>query len=85
MTRLPAPTTIGVTCTAAHQPKSLIWGRQHFVVDRIPDTWQVETDWWTANQHVSRHYFTVTTTAGAVLVIYYDFLTAQWVLEQAYD
>ncbi|MEZ4714229.1 MAG: hypothetical protein R3A44_44015 [Caldilineaceae bacterium] len=86
MTRLPAaPQPIAVTLSTQRRPQRLRWGQHHFVIDQITDEWQVETDWWRAGGAQQRHYFAVTTAAGALFVIYRDLLVDQWFLEQIYD
>lgn len=86
MSRLPTSTgTVAVTCNRYQEPLRFVWGRTLFIVEQITDGWQVETDWWTSGQIVSRRYFTVTTTGGALFVLYYDLLDQGWHLEQVYD
>ena len=81
----PAARQIAVTCNAFHEPRRFTWGRTLFLVEQITDAWRVDTDWWCGHPAISRHYFSVTTTAGALFVIYYDLVELKWSLEQVYD
>lgn len=86
MTRLPASASrVTVTCNAHQEPRRFLWGRSLFIVEQITDVWQVETDWWTTQLPIARRYYCVTTTAGALFVLYVDLGDGGWYLEQVFD
>lgn len=85
MTRLTLqPTIITVHCSKTLEPRYITWNRQRFAVDQIVDIWRVDADWW-SGKPVSRHYVSLISKEGAMLIIYFDFYTKHWCLEQAYD
>jgi hypothetical protein len=63
------------------RPVTFVWRRRRFRVERVLETWVVETGWWKDDGHVSRSYWRVRAD-GRVLDLRYDRLTKAWALER---
>jgi len=65
-----------------HRPVSFVWRRRRYRVERVLETWVLETGWWKDDGLVSRSYWRVRAD-GRVFDLRYDRLTKAWALEQA--
>jgi len=65
------------------RPVSFVWRRRRYNVERLLETWVVETGWWRDEGHVSRSYWRVRADGGHVFDLRYDRLTKAWALERA--
>ena len=66
----------------ARRPVAFVWRRRRYRIERVLETWVVETGWWKDDGHVSRSYWRVRAD-GHVFDLRYDRLTKAWALEQA--
>ena len=64
------------------RPVTFVWRRRRYRIERILETWVVETGWWKDDGHVSRSYWRVRAD-GHVFDLRYDRLAKAWALEQA--
>ncbi len=64
------------------RPVSFLWRRRRYRVERVLETWVLETGWWKDDGHVSRSYWRVRA-EGHVFDLRYDRVTKVWALEQA--
>ena len=64
------------------RPVSFMWRRRRYRIERVLETWVLETGWWKDDGHVSRSYWRVRA-EGRVFDLRYDRLTEAWALEQA--
>ena len=64
------------------RPVTFVWRRRRYRIERVLETWVVETGWWKDDGHVSRSYWRVRAD-GHVFDLRYDRLTKAWALEQA--
>ena len=64
------------------RPVTFVWRRRRYRIERVLETWVIETGWWKDNGHVSRSYWRVRA-EGHVFDLRYDRLTKTWALEQA--
>ena len=64
------------------RPVSFVWRRRRYRIERVLETWVVETGWWKDNGHVNRSYWRVRA-EGHVFDLRYDRLAKAWALEQA--
>jgi hypothetical protein len=65
----------------ARRPVAFIWRRRRYQVERVLETWVLETGWWKDEGHVSRSYWRVRA-GGRVVDLRYDRLTRSWALER---
>jgi len=65
----------------ARRPVAFIWRRRKYRVERVLETWVLETGWWRDDGHVSRSYWRVRA-GGRVVDLRYDRLTKAWALEK---
>jgi hypothetical protein len=63
------------------RPVAFVWRRRRYQVERVLETWVVETGWWKDDGHVSRSYWRVRA-GGRVLDLRYDRLAKAWALER---
>lgn len=63
------------------RPVAFVWRRRTYRVERVLETWIVETGWWNDDGHVSRSYWCVRA-GGRVVDLRYDRLDKAWVLER---
>ena len=86
MTRLwPQGEPIHLTLDATQRPLRFTWRGQSHAIRAIHQDWQVDTDWWSEDGRIYRHYFAVTTASGLLCVVYYDFSEENWRLAKVYD
>jgi hypothetical protein len=64
------------------RPVAFVWRRRRYRVERVLETWVVETGWWKDDGHVSRSYWRVRA-EGRVFDLRYDRLSKAWALERA--
>ena len=64
------------------RPVTFVWRRRRYRIERVLETWVVETGWWKDDGHVSRSYWRVRA-EGHVFDLRYDRLAKAWALEQA--
>ena len=65
----------------ARRPVAFIWRRRRYQVERVLETWVLETGWWKDGGHVSRYYWRVRA-GGRVVDLRYDRLSKAWALER---
>jgi len=65
----------------ARRPVAFVWRRRTYRVERVLETWVLETDWWKEGGHVSRSYWRVRA-GGRVVDLRYDRLGKAWALER---
>ncbi|HET6476598.1 MAG TPA: DUF6504 family protein [Thermoleophilia bacterium] len=65
----------------ARRPVAFVWRRRRYAVERVLETWVLETGWWKENGHVSRSYWRVRA-GGRVVDLRYDRLAKAWALER---
>ena len=65
----------------ARRPVAFVWRRRRYQVERVLETWILETGWWKDDGHVSRHYWRVRA-GGRVVDLRYDRLGKAWALER---
>ena len=65
----------------ARRPVAFIWRRRRYQVERVLETWVLETGWWKDEGHVSRSYWRVRA-GGRVVDLRYDRLSKAWALER---
>jgi hypothetical protein len=63
-------------------PVAFSWRRHRYRVERVLETWVVETGWWKDDGLVSRSYWRVRA-GGRVFDLRYDRITKAWALERA--
>ena len=78
---LPAPVSVSWN-ERQRRPVSFVWRRRRYRVERVLETWVLETGWWKDDGHVSRAYWRVRA-EGRVFDLRYDRIGKVWVLEQA--
>lgn len=64
------------------RPITFVWQRRRYRIERVLETWVLETGWWKDDGHVSRSYWRVRA-GGRVFDLRYDRLAKSWALEQA--
>ena len=65
----------------ARRPVAFVWRRRTYRVERVLETWVLETGWWQDDGHVSRSYWRVRA-GGRVVDLCYDRLSKSWALER---
>ena len=65
----------------ARRPVAFVWRRRRYQVERVLETWILETGWWKDEGHVSRAYWRVRA-GGRVVDLRYDRLARSWALER---
>jgi hypothetical protein len=63
------------------RPVAFVWRRRRYQVERVLETWVLETGWWKDEGCVSRSYWRVRA-GGRVVDLRYDRLTKGWALER---
>jgi hypothetical protein len=63
------------------RPVTFVWRRRRYRIERVLETWIIETGWWKDDGHVSRSYWRVRA-EGRVFDLRYDHLAGAWALEQ---
>ena len=63
------------------RPVAFVWRRRRYRVERVLETWVLETGWWKDGGHVSRYYWRVRA-GGRVVDLRYDRLSKAWALER---
>jgi hypothetical protein len=63
------------------RPVTFVWRRRRYQVERVLDTWVIETGWWKDDGHVSRWYWRVRA-GGRVVDLRYDRIDKAWALER---
>jgi hypothetical protein len=80
-TGLPVP--IAVTWhEGQRRPIAFVWRGRRYRVERLLETWIVETGWWKDEGRLSRSYWRVRA-EGRVFDLRYDRMSKTWALEQA--
>ena len=64
------------------RPVAFVWRRRSYRVERVLETWVIETGWWKESGHVSRSYWRVRA-GGRVVDLRYDRASKTWALERA--
>ena len=64
------------------RPVAFIWRRQRYRVERVLETWVIETGWWKDDGRVSHSYWRVRA-GGRVFDLRYDRAAKTWALVQA--
>jgi len=65
----------------ARRPVAFVWRRRRYQVERVLETWVLETGWWKDEGRVSRSYWRVRA-GGRVLDLRYDRIAKAWALER---
>ena len=65
----------------ARRPVAFAWRRRTYRVERVLETWVLETGWWKEGGLVSRSYWRVRA-GGRVVDLRYDRLSKSWALER---
>jgi hypothetical protein len=65
----------------ARRPVAFVWRRRKYRIERVLETWVLETGWWRDDGHVSRSYWRVRA-EGRVVDLRYDRLSKSWALER---
>ena len=63
------------------RPVAFVWRRRRYRIERVLETWVLETGWWKDEGHVSRSYWRVRA-EGRVVDLRYDRLSKSWALER---
>jgi hypothetical protein len=63
------------------RPVTFVWRRRRYQVERVLDTWVIETGWWKDDGHISRWYWRVRA-GGRVVDLRYDRIGKAWALER---
>lgn len=87
MTRLfqpPQPIAVQRSFTT-DKPMQFVWEKATYIVERVVQAWEVDTDWWESTGRVWRAYYAVLTTDGLMVVIYQDLLTEEYYVSKLYD
>jgi len=79
-----------VTQNSRSQPAIFTVNGQRFVVERIVQEWEIDTDWWTEQgRSWTRHFALVTRDneagPGVFCVVVADMLREEWRMERVYD
>lgn len=85
MTRLFTHEPITVRVNDTGRPLSFVWLERKYLIERIIQRWEVDTDWWEVTGRIWRQYTALITTCGVLCVIYWDMVTEQWMVEKVYD
>ena len=65
----------------ARRPVAFVWRRRTYRVERVLETWVLETGWWKEGGLISRSYWRVRA-GGRVVDLRYDRLSKAWALER---
>jgi hypothetical protein len=77
-----APEPVAVTWSERQRrPVAFVWRRRRYPVERVLETWVVETGWWKEDGFVSRSYWRVRA-GGRVADLRYDRVSKAWALER---
>jgi hypothetical protein len=63
------------------RPVAFVWRRRRYQVERVLETWVLETGWWKDEGRVSRSYWRVRA-GGRVVDLRYDRLSKSWAIER---
>jgi hypothetical protein len=63
------------------RPVAFVWRRRTYRVERVLETWILETGWWKEGGHISRSYWRVRA-EGRVVDLRYDRLTKAWAIKR---
>ena len=63
------------------RPVTCLWRQHRHRVERVLETWVIETGWWKDDGHISRSYWRVRA-GGRVFDLRYDRITKSWALER---
>lgn len=63
------------------RPVTFVWRRRRYRIERVLETWVLETGWWKDEGHISRSYWRVRAD-GRVFDLRYDRVTKAWALER---
>jgi hypothetical protein len=63
------------------RPVAFVWRRRRYAVERVLETWVIETGWWKDDGRVSRVYWRVRA-GGRVVDLSYDRIKRAWALER---
>ena len=87
MTRLwPEGLSLQVKTNSREQPSVFLLNDRRYVVERVVQQWEVDTDWWSEQGRVWRRRFAVITREeGMLCVLSYDVLKDEWRLDRLYD
>lgn len=76
--RLNRPVPVQVEVDAARQPRRVLArGRRWLDVEQVLEAWQIDDRWWT-DEPVRRCYFSLQTSNGSVVTVYYDVAAKAW-------
>ena len=63
------------------RPIAFVWRRRRYRIERVLETWVLETGWWKDEGHISRSYWRVRA-GGRVVDLRYDRLSKAWALDR---
>jgi hypothetical protein len=63
------------------RPVTFMWQRRCYRIERVLETWIIETGWWKDDGRVSRSFWRVRA-GGRVFDLRYDHLAKAWALDQ---
>jgi len=79
----PDPTRIAVVWDRRQRrPVAFVWRRRRYRVERVLQTWVIQTGWWDERLRTDRRYFRVRA-AGRLFDLGFDRLTRHWFLEKS--
>jgi hypothetical protein len=64
------------------QPRAFVWRRRRYRVERVVQTWVIQTGWWQDDIRVERHYWRILA-EGRTFDVFYDRIGKLWYLERA--
>jgi hypothetical protein len=64
------------------EPKAFLWRMRRWRIERVVESWVIDTGWWSSDIRVSRRYSRVLAD-GRLFDLYFDRLTKLWFLERA--
>ena len=79
---LPAPITVSFRSSTA-TPAAFVWCQRRWRIDRVLQTWSIDTGWWRDELHIDRRYLRVVA-QGRVFDLFYDRVQRRWLLERAF-
>ena len=65
----------------ARRPVAFVWRGRKYRIERVLETWVLETGWWRDDGHLSRSYWRVRA-EGRVVDLRYDRLSRSWALDR---
>lgn len=70
------PREIGVVLDASGEPRSIAHKHGSWEVARVQNRWRIDDEWW--GSEISRMYYELLLSDGAVLTVFRDLLSGTW-------